>query len=79
LNIIISQYNPDRINVSLSLRQYFQNSVVLNDAVKVRLLTCQTFMNSPFHFLFIVESATSKVSLYRSFHNNEEFEMAFPE
>jgi hypothetical protein len=62
-SITIPQHNPERINASVPSRQDFQNSVVLNDRVKVGLLTCQTFTNSQFHFLIVVESAASNMSL----------------
>ena len=77
--MIISQHNPERINASEPSRQDLQNSFVINDRVKLGLLTCQTFTNGHFHFLITVEPATSKVSLYCWFHNNEEVEMALRE
>jgi hypothetical protein len=47
-------------NACVPLQEDFKNSSVLNDSIKVGPLTCQTFKNSLFHFLFFVESVASK-------------------
>jgi hypothetical protein len=63
-SIIVSEQKAGHITASVPLQEDFQNSNVLNDSIKLGLLTCQTFKNSHFHFLFFVESFALKVSHY---------------